>query len=131
MFNGLKVEVSPHNDRRSLLVIYLDEDPWRTIHTSIFGLRPSLPKDCSSIEQFAEKFAAIEYQRAKYYTIKRLSLLSLPSAKLIKSLKERLISELTISRVINELVEAGYINDPEWVKSFVRVQAQRKMGPRA
>lgn len=127
----LKVEISPHPDRRFILVITIDEDPWKSIHTSIFGLRPTLPKDCISLEQFAEKFSAYEYKQAKYYAIKRLSMLSLPSAKLKRSLKERLVSEEIILRLISELSEAGYINDHEWLASFVRVQSQRKMGPRA
>lgn len=127
----LQIEIAPHPNRRSLLTISIDGDLWRNIHTSIFGLRPSLPKNCYSIEQFAEKFAAIEYRQAKYYAIKRLSQLSLPSAKLIKSLKERLVSESVISRLIAELLEAGYINDREWTASYVRIQSQRNIGPRA
>lgn len=127
----LNIEIAPHPNRRSLLTISLDGDPWRDIHTSIFGSRPSLPKECISVEQFTEKFSVIEYRQAKYYAIKRLSLLSLPSAKLIRSLKERLISEPIILRLINELSEAGYINDQEWTASFVRVQSQRNIGPRA
>lgn len=127
----LNIEIKPHKDRRSLLTIFVDDDPWRNIHTSIFGTRPTLPKNCLLIDEFSKSFTALEYKQAKNYAIRRLSQMNLPSAKLAKSLKERLVSEPTITLLIQNLSEEGFINDQEWVNSFVRVQSQRKMGPRA
>lgn len=130
MTQKLNIEVIPDPVRRSIATISLDGDPWRNIHTSIFGKSPAFTS-CTSVEQFAEQFNALEYRQAKSYAIKRLSLSPLPSAKLIKSLKDRLISEKVIETLINELLEAGYLNDKEWTDSFVRMHSQRYRGPRA
>lgn len=127
----MKIACLPNNERKSLLVITVDGEPWRQVHPSIFGYRPALLKECPSLEQLAEQFAVLEYRQARQYAIKRLSLLHMPSTTLIKSLTQRLVSEGTIQRLIEELCSLGYLNDQEWIASFIRVQSQRKMGPRA
>ncbi len=127
----MKVDCVPHSERKLLLTIVCEDEAWKEIHTSIFGRRPSLPKHCQSLVEFAEQFNALEYNLAKQYVIKRLSVQSLPSATLQRALKQRLVSESTIERVINDFQQWGYLNDSEWTKNFVRRQMDRKLGPRA
>lgn len=117
--------------RPSIMTVVYDGDPWREVHTSIFGRKPSLPQGCLSLEQFQEEFSALECQLAKRYALKRISVQAMLSTRLSRSLRDRLVSERAIEHVINDLTELGLLNDKEWTESYVRVQAARKMGPRA
>jgi len=131
MIQGMLVECQPHPNYKQRMLIVCDEDSWREIHTTIFGKAPSLPKNCSSLDEFHQKFQVLEYNQAKLYAIKRLSLQSMPSTTLSKALRDRLVSEETTERLIQEFIQLGYLNDAEWTKSFVRQQSAKKMGPRA
>lgn len=127
----LKVECAPNKDKKSVITIFIDGEPWRHVHTSIFSYRPALPKECASMERLEEKFDSLEYQQAKLYAFKRLSQMSMPSTTLMKSLRQRLVNDHTINRLIEDLKSTGYLNDKEWIASFIRVQSNKKMGPRA
>lgn len=127
----LKVDCIPNTERRSSLSILIDGEPWRTIHTSIFGHRPSLPKECPEMELLIQAFQALEFRQAKQYALKRLSQMNMPSTSLAKSLQQKLVTPHTISRVINDLKNIGFLNDKEWIASFIRVQKNKKIGPKA
>lgn len=113
------------------MTVVCDGEPWRDVHMSIFGRRPSLPQGCQTQTQFEEEFRTLECLLAKRYALKRLSTQAMLSTRLSRSLKERLVSENAIEIVIYELRELGLLNDKEWVASFVRVQTSRRVGPRA
>ena len=73
----------------------------------------------------------LEYRMAKNYAIRRLSLQGMLSTALARLLKERLVSVQTVNKVLEDLSELGFVNDQEWVASFVRSQSGKKVGPRA
>lgn len=127
----MKITCTPNLDRQSILTIFCDGVPWRDLHTAVFGRKPALPKECRSIEEFDEHFTVIEYQHVKNYALRRLSMQAMLSSALSRSLKERLIPEKVIQKVILELIALGFLNDEEWTASFVRSQSNRKVGPRA
>lgn len=127
----MDVTCVPSTSRRSVLTIFLDGEPWREVHAGIFGKKPGLPSTCQSEEAFEELFAKMEVQMAKRYALKRLSLQSLLSDTLARSLKEKLVSRQAVDAVIGELNTLGWLNDKEWTASFVRGQSSRKVGPRA
>ena len=113
-----------------MLTVFCDDEPWREIHPSIFGRRPSFPKEVETGE-WERLFAGLEYRSAKNYAVRRLSAHSLPSASLARSLRQRLVSENTIVRIVDEFSSQGYLNDRDWAASFARVQSARKVGPKA
>jgi regulatory protein len=119
------------NTLKSILTVTWEGEPWRSIHISIFGKNPSLPKQNSTLEEFEKEFTKIEYRLAKAYAIKRLAAMSMPSSTLEQSLKKKLVSIDTIDKILRELESLGYLNDEEWIKSFVRVQLRKKRGPKA
>lgn len=117
--------------RKSTIVILWEGEPWRNVHTAIFGKKPSLPQNSSTLEEFEYEFSRLEYGLAKAYAYRRLASMSMLSSNLAKSMRTRYVSDEVIKRIIDELTSLGYLNDQEWTKSFVRVQAQKKMGPKA
>lgn len=125
----MKIECIPKGFKS--MTILIDDDPWRDIHISLFGKQPALPKGCHTIPEFAHQFSAMEHRQAKLYALKRLSMASLPSGKLIRDLRRLLVSEETAVRIVEELSKAGYLNDADYVEGFVRRQSARKMGPKA
>lgn len=127
----MRIECVPSDGRPSVMTIVYDGEPWREVHTSIFGRRPTMPQGCLSPEQFQAEFHVLEYALAKKYALKRLSIQAMLSTRLSRSLKERLVSAMAIEKVIAYLQEIGLINDKEWIDSFVRVQTARRIGPRA
>lgn len=126
----MQITCTHHPEKQSVLIVFCDGVPWRDLHVSIFGRKPSFPR-CHSIEEFTELFTAFEHSQVKNYALRRLSMQAMLSAALAKALKERLVPERVIEGVIKELIELRFLNDEEWTASFVRSQAARKMGPRA
>jgi len=127
----IPISYAPSQTRRSVLTVFCSGEPWREIHTSIFGFKPELPKNVPSQVEFEEIFNALEYRQVKAYALRRLSKQAMPSKMLTRALKERLVFEQTIAKIIEEFTELGFLNDKEWSSSFVRVQSSKKMGPRA
>jgi len=125
----MKITCELHPERREVLIICCDGEVWREVHTSIFGRKPSF-EGCESLEQLSNQFFSLEYRLAKQYAVRRLAAQSLPSAALKRALEERLVSESTTAKLIQEFCELGYINDQQWTESFVRHQVERKLGPR-
>lgn len=117
--------------RLGVLTVLVDEDPWRDIHTQIFGKKPVLHMCCKTLSELETQFPSLEYKGALAYSMKRLSLKSQPSSELTQCLQERLVSESTIERIISEVTQLGYINDQDWLESFVRRQIARNLGPQA
>lgn len=127
----ISVECVPAVGRRLVMDLICDGEVWRQIHISIFGKKPSIPRVCSTLDELAAAFAALEYNMARQYVMRRLSAMNLPSKTIIRSLKQRFVSDETISRVIENFTELGYLNDATWTTGFVRQQTERKLGPRA
>lgn len=111
-----------------MMTVYIDDDPWRDLHTKIFGRKVALPV-CDSVANFQEKFIALEYAKAKKYALDRLAMRSYPSAQLQKLLQRNLVSTETIKKVLQEFASLGYLNDEEWIERFVKAQQGRHMGP--
>jgi len=126
----LKLKLQKSETRKGVLTLLIDEDPWRDLHTSIYGKRPTLPKSIS-LEDFQEQFTQYEFQRAKVYVYNRLAARSMHSRELEKMLKERLVSSECIGRLLDECRSMGYLNDREWVENAIRTEMSRKKGPKA
>jgi regulatory protein len=116
--------VIPKQGRKELLSILIDGEEWKTIHTAIFGKNPSFPL-CSSEMEWKQLFEKIESERVKNYALRRLSAQNYHSAQLTKLLKERLVTNAVIAKTIREFQAKGYLNDQDWIRSFVRSQRKR------
>lgn len=119
----MKVGCYPKEGKRGVLTIFIDGQPWREIHTTIFGRRPKIPKDVQT------RFSQWELQRAKSYALNRLAKQNQPSNQLEKSLRDRLVTEPTIAKIIADCQRLGYLNDEEWMESYIRSQQARHLGP--
>lgn len=126
----MDIQYFPAEGRKTTLTIFCDGEPWRNVHVSIFGHQPSLPKSCSTLEDFAQEFFSLEQRLAKIFALRKLAAQNLPSSLLARALRQRLVSEQTIEILINEFNRQGYLNDQEWAASYVRYQTARKVGPR-
>lgn len=115
------------SERFGVLTVLVDGDPWREIHTHIFGRKPTLHITCNDLADFP----LLEYRAAMAYALKRLALKNQASMELSNSLEERLVSSQTIDRILSECKQLGYLNDSEWVEAFIRRQMAKKLGPQA
>lgn len=120
----MKVEIIPKPGRKEIFSIFIEEEFWKEIHTSIFGRQPSF-SDCSSVLEWPAIFAKKEYERVRNYVLWRLSSQNYHSAQLSKLLKERLVTARTIEMVISEFQDKGFLNDQAWIESFIRSQRKR------
>lgn len=116
----MKVEIVPKNGRKGVFIIVVDEEPWKEVHSSIFGYSPSFPKTAASLEEWKEIFHAAEYRCAKAYVLKRLGMQSYFSVKLEKLLHEKLVTPETIFRLIEECKNLGYLDDQAWVEGYTK-----------
>ena len=100
---------------------------WREVHRTIFGKNPRFPSS-NEMQRGADlqsSFDAYEYSRAKGYILWRLSAQSYHSDQLVKSLKERLVQDHTIDRLMREFHDLGVFDDEAWLQNFLRSQLKR------
>lgn len=122
--NMVTIAVEPKAGRRGILSILLNGSEWRAIHTAIFGRQPSFPF-CSTEEEWEKAFSSMEYQKVKNYVLRRLSAQNYHSRQLRKLLNERLVDASTIDRIIGECQAKSFVNDEQWLESFIRANRKR------
>lgn len=127
----MKVDWAPKHGYYGILTLYVDEEPWRDVHHSIFGRKPALPRHLATLEELSEWFQKEERRLVSQYVLKRITIKSYHSVELSRNLAERLVSEHNAKQVIREFQTLGYINDHDWLESFVKGQMTKKFGPRA
>lgn len=111
----------PKEGRREILSLLLDEEPWREIHTSIFGRQPKFASQ--------EQFLTQEPARVKLYITRKLTNRAYTSFELRKLLKEKLVPSSVIDCVLPEF--QYYVDDAAWLENFITSQLHKKSGPKA
>lgn len=124
----MNVVVRPCTDQKGISVIYIENEEWKKVHFSLWK-KTRLPP-CNNLEELHHIFFQTEYRLAKQYTFACLAARSYPSHELEKKLADKLVSEVTIQRVIHECKELGYVDDQQWVESFIRQKISKKYGPK-
>jgi regulatory protein len=118
------VSFRPKEGNRDRWEIIVDGEKWREGHRAIFGRKPVFPP-ISTEKDLQRLFDAFEYRRVKGYVLWRLSTQSYHSEQLAKLLRDRLVQDHTIDRVIQEYREMGVLDDDSWLQSFMRTQQKR------
>ncbi|MBA2726860.1 MAG: regulatory protein RecX [Parachlamydiaceae bacterium] len=124
----MKVSITT-GKRPELINLFLDGEEWKGGHLSILGRRPQI--EGNDQLECEEKLKALEYKGARNFIIRRLAKRNYFSGELKTALSKRLVSTSTITKVVNEFVEMGYLNDREWVESTVRCLQRQKYGAKA
>lgn len=125
----MHVEYLPKNGRPNQFTLYINEEAYCDIHTKIFGKNPKFSLKGNSVSELTEDFHDQEYSNAKRYIFKRLAVKYYHSRELAKILQNFLVSEPTIQRILEKCQTIGFINDQEWVESFIRCRQKRNSGP--
>jgi regulatory protein len=120
----------PHEYKRDVFVIILNDEPWKEIHSSIFGKSPNLKFNEDNPELIKKQFQLLEQKLTRNFLLRRLTQRNYSSYELIQILDERLVAKESTSYVIQELLTAGYINDVDWIESFIRINIAKKNGPK-
>ncbi|MFI5343465.1 MAG: regulatory protein RecX [Chlamydiales bacterium] len=120
----MNITIEPKAGRQSILSIFLNGREWKTVHSAIFGRHPSFPF-YSTEREWEQAFCSMEYQKVKNYVLKRLSAQHYHSQQLRKLLIERLVDAATIDRVIGECQTKGFLNDEQWLESFICAHRKR------
>ncbi|EFB42532.1 hypothetical protein pah_c004o015 [Parachlamydia acanthamoebae str. Hall's coccus] len=115
--------------KKSHLIVSIDEEEWKSIHTSIWGHKPSLPQECLAASLFEEQFYEMEYQATKQYVLRKLAVRSYFTQELRQSLLKVLVSDHTITRLIDEMTQKGYLDDQSHGERWIKSQAAKKWGP--
>ncbi len=123
------VTCNPHPEKSGVLIVSLDEDPVREVSSTIFGKKPSLPKEVDSMEALNEIMQIIELKGAKRYILNRLSQRSYHSIEMTNMLRKKHVSDDSIEKVIGDCERYGYVNDKEWLVHYVRSEREKKRGP--
>jgi regulatory protein len=127
----LKIYCEMNPENKDLVDIYVDDQQWRIADKTILGKKPELPTECMSLPELEKWYETLEYRGAKRYAYKRLSLRNTPSFELNNLLTSKLVSEKICQKVIQELVELGYVNDQDWAQAFIKHHSDKKKGPKA
>ncbi|PJD98293.1 MAG: RecX family transcriptional regulator [Parachlamydia sp.] len=117
--------------KRGHLLIHINEEPWKEIHSSVWGNRPALPQDCSSLQSFVEHFYELEYPAAKQFTLRKLAVRSYFVQELQSALQKVFISEPTSIKILAEMTRLGFLDDQAHSERWIRSQAAKKWGPYA
>jgi len=125
----MHVECFSKDGRPHQFTLYINEEAYCNIHAKIFGKNPKLSLKGNSVSELTENFHDQEYDYAKRYIFKRLAAKYYHSRELAKILQNFLVSEPTIQRILEKCQTIGYVNDQEWVESFIRCHQNRNIGP--
>lgn len=123
----LKIEVVSPSLYSPIWEILIEGVRNRSVHRSIFGKNPRFPF-FGSMEEWEILFKDLEYKRTKNYLLWRLSKQNYHSEQLKKILSDRLVTEDTIERVLQEFISLGYLNDQEWLSHQIRVLKKKSSG---
>ena len=125
----MKIELYPHEFRKDVYHLSVNDVFFREIHVSIFGKRPkfSFFGDSNIEKQFFDK----EVERAKLFVLRRLSKRSYSTYEIRKQLKERFVSDKAIDCVVSDCLRLGYLDDHQWVEQFIDAQKLKKIGPKS
>ncbi|MEC7839932.1 MAG: regulatory protein RecX [Chlamydiota bacterium] len=124
----MKIHCEPCSEQKDIIVIYVDEEPWREIHRYIFRKAPSFPESIQSMEELEEYFNLQEFKLAKNYALRKLTKRSYVSMELIRQLKKVLVTDDCVNHIIDKCVEYGFIDDNQWVQNFIRREVRSKHG---
>lgn len=119
------IQCVPHPYKKDVFTLFINEEPWKEIHASIFGKTPQLD---ALIEPLDIKFQELELCLSKNFALRRLVQRNFSSYEMEKLLYERLVSKETVHKIVQELVESGYINDQDWISGFIRRNIEKKQG---
>lgn len=121
----------PHAYKKDILVILVDDEPWKEIHISIFGKSPQFNLSEKTPELIAKEFDAFEFRMAKKYALRRLVKRNYCSYELSQILEERLVQTETAEKIVHDLTTSGYINDEDWLDHYISSQMEKNRGQRA
>lgn len=121
----MKIHFEPKNDCKDILTLFVNDEPWKDIHISIFGRKPKIPVQIDSLAEFKALFNELEYKGAKHFLLKRLSQQSYHSAQMEKLLHTRLVQSPTIQKLIADGKNWGYLNDETWLETFIQGHLKR------
>lgn len=114
--------IIPKENAKNVKTILMDEEPWRDFHCAVFGYYTF---EILSIEQFE----ILEKKKVKAFVYRKLAQKNHCSHELQKKLKECLVPKSIADAMIEECENLGYINDEDWLKSFIRGAKTKKVGP--
>lgn len=117
------------SSRKGILLLTVDDEIWKEIHTSVWGNRPDFPSDCFSLQLFSERFYELEFKAAKQFALRKLAVKSYFTQELKLALQKVLITASTISKVIEEMIRHQYLDDQSHGERWVRTQSAKKWGP--
>lgn len=123
----MKLTLSPHPYKHAIFNLFLDDEPWKEVHASIFGKPPRID---GLEEPFNKTFLEREWRYSKNFALRRLVQKNYSSYEIEKLLLERSVSKESIRKVVAELVKEGYINDLDWISNFIRRNKEKKYGPK-
>jgi len=125
----VKIHWEVSQKARNTYTIFLDDDAWGDVSTTIFGKKPSFPKEVDTLDAWEELFKRTELAKTKSFALKKLSIRSYSSHEMKSLLAKANVSQEAISAVIDVCKEYGYLNDTSWLENFIRMESQKKRGP--
>lgn len=124
----MKISIEADGERKEILTVVVDDEPWAQIHQRIFGRRPRF--ESTTLDDLCVEFVEKEWRLAKVFALKCLGRKSYHSQELKKLLAEYLINEAIIEEVIGECRQLGYLDDKDFIEGLLRREKGRKAGPR-
>lgn len=124
----MNVVINRKENEAKVLEIFVDGEKWKEVDASLFPSQVFL-LSYANLKELEDHFNELEFRIAKNYAFRRLAAKSYFSVELTRKLQEKKISSSTISAVIKECQKFGFLNDPEWMKSFISSQISKGNGP--
>jgi len=125
---SLDILINEGKSYREKLSVFVDGELFCYLHPTIFGRKIKL--EAENIDQLREKLKALELSGAKRYILKRLSEKSYHSLEISKLLKDKDISKDVIESLLVKCKEWGFINDEQWLESYIFSLKRQKRGDR-
>lgn len=124
----MKISWESSSEKLNVISLYVDEEPWKDVHRSIYKKIADFPKFFDNIEELNDYFFNLEAKYALDFILRKLSRKSYHSKEIEKCLLEVLISKKSINAVINKCIGYGFLNDDAWIKNFINRELLSKHG---
>ena len=130
MMDLIQLKVSSVRRERGLAFLTLSDGTIRTMPRAMLKERPYKSGMPFDTESFAILLKERSYPFAMDKAITLLSMRSRTEKEIVDSLRRNAYPEETIARVMQRLVEAGYINDTDYATQYTSSRLTRGVGSR-
>jgi regulatory protein len=124
---NIEWEIDKNNPK--LLIIKVDQEPWKEVPKSLFFKGLKTLKKCLNLKDLENAFCEIEAKLCNEQAVRYLAIRSHGSSELKQKLSLKGFSFQAIDIAVKRCDQLGYLDDLQHIKAVVRNELRKGYGP--